>query len=206
MLHSYFRLLFFVYLKTIQNSSPLLGSVGSRRSPDADDRTSPNGGGNTCHRNGASGCGNSNNRGSGGGGGGCDGNGGGGGDGSGGGGGGGGGDRGRSSDNSGGGGRTASGTTISNTQHIADHSLVRQTHNHHPHSLNHMSQNLSQSNTPMSRSHGNASQDMNSEAGMLKCYLSDCMFCTFLFLNKIKVTFTAFFLMYIITSNKQINT
>ncbi|CAH8496887.1 unnamed protein product [Schistosoma guineensis] len=144
-----------------KNSSPLLGSVGSRRSPDADDRTSPNGGGNTCHRNGASGCGNSNNRGSGGGG--CDGNGGGGGDGSGGGGG--GGDRGRSSDNSGGGGRTASGTTISNTQHIADHSLVRQTHNHHPHSLNHMSQNLSQSNTPMSRSHGNASQDMNSEAG-----------------------------------------
>ncbi|CAH8536200.1 unnamed protein product [Schistosoma rodhaini] len=142
-----------------KNSSPLLGSVGSRRSPDVDDRTSPNGGGNACHRNGTSGCGNSNNRGSGGGGGGgCDGSGGGGGDG-------GGGDRGRSSDNSGGGGRTASGTTISNTQHIVDHSLGRQTHNHHSHSLNHMSQNLSQSNTPMSRSHGNASQDMNSEAG-----------------------------------------
>ncbi|KAK4469815.1 hypothetical protein MN116_006627 [Schistosoma mekongi] len=142
-----------------KNSSPLLGSVGSRRSPDVDDRTSPNGG-NACHRNGGtSGCGNSNSRS--GGGGGCDG----------GGGrtsgdrGGGGGDRGRSSDNSGGGGRTASGTISNSQHHIIDH---RQTHNHHQHShsLNHhMSQPLSQSNTPMSRSHGNASQDMNSEAG-----------------------------------------
>nr|CAH8838016.1 unnamed protein product [Trichobilharzia regenti] len=164
-----------------KNSSPLLGSVGSRRSPDADDRTSPNGGlggaggGNSGHRNGGtSGCGgNSSNNHRGGDGGGDVGGGHGGG-------GGGGGDRGRSSDNSGGGGRTAT----NNNQHVMvdqggggggigrqNHNNLHQHHNQqqqhqHPHSsLTHMSQNLSQSNTPMSRSHGNASQDMNSEAG-----------------------------------------
>lgn len=141
-----------------KNSSPLLGgSAGSRHTPDTDDRTSPNGGGGVggtgavggsgnCHRNGTSGSANSS-RGDGGGGG------------------------GRSSDNTGGngGGRTASGSLGCN-QHISEQQLGRQSHNSHLHSHTHPThqhpqQNLSQANTPMSRSHGNASQDMNSEAG-----------------------------------------